>query len=134
MGCIVVEGSTVLGSDHLLVSSHASLDRACQSLVDTVLLYFSVGYLLRLMDQVHVGALVYVRCWRDAVRSCVVASDQVHVSALVYVLCPHFVTRFFVAVLVQVRAEVPAVDQNAEESPSPAWAVGKVVVPYWPDP
>ena len=130
MGCIVVEGSIVLGSDHLLVSSHASLDRACQSLVDTVLLYFSVGYLLRPMDQVHVGALVYVRCWCDAVRSYAVVSDQVHAVALVYVLCPCFVALPYALVTGRAHAEALVVDQNVEESPSPAWVVGKAVVPH----
>ena len=73
---------------------------------------------------------MYAQYRYGAVRSCAEVLDQVHVEALVYVLCPHLVTRSYVAVLDQVRAEALVVDQNVEEPPSPAWVVGKAVVPH----
>ena len=134
LDCTVAVGSIVLDSVHLLVSIHARLCRVCQGLVDTVLLHVSVCYWVQPLNQVRVRALAYVRCWWDAVRSCVVVLDQVHAEASLYVLSPCLVTCSGALVMGRIRVEVPVADQNAKESPSPAWVAGKGVVLYWPDP
>ena len=144
-GCTVDEGSIVLYCGQLLVLIRTSSELVVGSatsylaqsrrapVVDCTYHVASACWACS-MGRVRAGALAYAQYRCDAVRSCAVMPDQVHVEALAYGRCPCAAARLSALATGLDHAEVPVVDQDVEESPSPAWVVGKAVVPYWPDP
>ena len=145
--CIVAVGSTVLDSGHLLVSTRAGSGIVASSAI--VCLYrnlvdwycvVTLAYGRRLCavtychafgtGQVH--AEVSASGWYppSVGNPYASVSDRAHDEAFGHDPSLNPAVRFYVLATGQVHAEASSFDQNAEESPSPAWAVGKVVVPY----